>query len=177
MIQTGFWLKRVIKAEERKLWQAAMRGVRRREPVPAIEAEEPQATIVMKPVATLPDVKPRRPSVKEAMTLPHVIDGETSSRLKTKIVRPQARLDLHGMTEAAAHKALTRFIAQCAKEGHHIVLIITGKGRRGDGTLRRNLPLWLETPSLRPYIIAMAPAFVRDGGEGAFYVQLRRESR
>lgn len=42
--------------------------------------------------------------------------------------QPQATLDLHGLTRAAAFDALQRFLARCAAQGKHRVAVITGKG-------------------------------------------------
>jgi hypothetical protein len=54
------------------------------------------------------------------------------------------------------------------------VLIITGKGRDGQGVLRKLVPEWLKTPPLSARILAMARATRADGGDGAMYVMLRR---
>ena len=142
-----------------------MRDVKRSKTIEESISDDTAPALILKPVLAEPQaVKPKNISPKSAMVLSYALDGETARRLKTKIARPQARLDLHGMTEASAYKALTRFIAACVKDGQHLTLIITGKGRQGDGILRRNLPLWLETPALRRHVIAIAPAFAGDGG-------------
>ena len=48
-------------------------------------------------------------------------------------------------------------------------LIITGRGRSGEGVLRRNVPLWLEAPTLRSRIKAVRTRHSdrHGGGEGA----------
>lgn len=84
------------------------------------------------------------------------------------------RLDLHGMTEAAAHAALHDFVIAQHAEGARQLLIITGKGRGGDGILRRNLPLWCEHPALQRLITELALAPPRLGGSGAFLVSLSK---
>jgi DNA-nicking Smr family endonuclease len=85
-----------------------------------------------------------------------------------------ARLDLHGMTAAQAETRLRRFIDSAALANHRCVLIITGKGRDGQGVLRKLVPEWLKTPPLSARILAMARATRADGGDGAMYVMLRR---
>ena len=88
----------------------------------------------------------------------------------------EARLDLHGMTQEAAHRELAGFIARAAASGKRSLLIITGKGsREGGGVLRAALPRWLAEPALRARVLALAPAQPKDGGGGAFYLLLRRE--
>jgi DNA-nicking Smr family endonuclease len=93
-------------------------------------------------------------------------------------------LDLHGMRQVEAHDALQRFVAARHRRGDRTVLVITGKGLKkvdGDatrilekGVLRAMLPLWLSTPNLAPLIAGWSPAAQGHGGEGAFYVRLRR---
>lgn len=86
------------------------------------------------------------------------------------------RLDLHGMTEAAAHAALDRFVRHAWHEGVRVLLVITGKGsvREGGGVLRRNLPRWLAAGENAPRVLRIEQAQLRHGGQGAYYVLLRR---
>ncbi len=171
-------MRRAVKPEERSLWHEAMRGVRRfvaAKPEEAIETS-------LGPVAAKPSgpvSKTRSPPLApvRSVALPRFLDTETCRRLKHRTGKIEARLDLHGLTETAAHAALAGFIEDCAAANRHVVLIITGKGRLGRGILRRNLPLWLEAPGLRPHVAAIQPAFDHDGGDGALYVQMRRKSK
>ncbi len=95
----------------------------------------------------------------------------------------EATLDLHGCTQATAHRALSRFVLGSYHRGHRCVLVITGKGppghteghEEGRGVLRRALLLWLDDPELRPCVLATAPAKPRHGGDGARYLLLRRQ--
>lgn len=85
-------------------------------------------------------------------------------------------LDLHGMTQDAAHAALSTFLATQYQHGTRQVLIITGKGRGGEGLLKRNLPHWCENPALLKFIDSITIAPARLGGSGAFVVMLRRKN-
>lgn len=96
---------------------------------------------------------------------------------------PEARIDLHGMTLAEAQPELTRFILRSQEKGLRLVLVITGKGRVSDdrgpipvrrGLLRHQVPDWLSRPPLAQAVLQIAPAHVRHGGEGAYYVYLSR---
>lgn len=104
------------------------------------------------------------------------VDTRTIERLRRGQLRPGARLDLHGLTQAEAHRALERFIPQARDAGKRCVIVITGKGSvsAGGGVLRNAVPGWLNSPSLRPSVLAYAEAIPRDGGGGALYVLLRR---
>jgi DNA-nicking Smr family endonuclease len=92
-------------------------------------------------------------------------------------------IDLHGLTQAQAHRALNNFLWRSAENGAKLVLVITGKGApageadRHDserGVLRRNAPHWIRTPELRAIVLSIEEAARPHGGSGALYVRLRR---
>src|SRR5205807_7223823 len=87
-----------------------------------------------------------------------------------------ARLDLHGMTQTRAHRALAGFLQRAHHDGLTFVLVITGKGRSGgeSGVLRRQVPEWLSLPEFRAFVVGFEEAGVGHGGEGALYVRIRR---
>jgi DNA-nicking Smr family endonuclease len=105
-------------------------------------------------------------------------------KLKQRIARGthtiDGRLDLHGFTQAEAHDALLRFLANRQARGARVVLVITGKGARGGdpfaerGVLKRLVPLWLGLPEFRPLVIGFETAGTGHGGEGALYINLRK---
>lgn len=109
------------------------------------------------------------------------MDAKTHRRMSQGKLAPQARLDLHGLTLAAAQPELLGFILSCHANGLRLVLVITGKGR-GDhgplptrpGALRHQVPHWLHTPPLSAVVQQVTAAHFRHGGEGAYYVYLRR---
>ena len=107
------------------------------------------------------------------------VDSRTMARLRRGRIRPEAQLDLHGMTQDEAHRELAAFIARAQGEGRRCVIVVTGKGSVGEGggVLRRGVPKWLNTPALRPRIMGFCAAQQRDGGAGAVYVLLRRARR
>lgn len=111
------------------------------------------------------------------------MDTGTFRKLKRGKGRPEARIDLHGMTAEAARLALTTFLIGAQNSGKRLVLVITGKGRSGDdegpipvraGVLRRSLPEWTSRPPLSSVVLQTTEAHQRHGGSGAFYVYLRR---
>ena len=90
-----------------------------------------------------------------------------------------ARLDMHGLSRREAAGKVAAFLARSAQSGHRCVLVITGQGRRDPlaearGVLRGELEAWLNEPATRPLVLACVPAQRRHGGQGAFYVLLRR---
>ncbi len=102
------------------------------------------------------------------------LDRNLEKRLRQGAIVPEARLDLHGMKQVEAHAALEKFLAVQVKVGKRLLLIITGKGRSGSGVLRANLPNWLAASDTAPHILALRPAAIRHGGDGAFYLLLKK---
>lgn len=111
------------------------------------------------------------------------MDHKTHRQMTRGKMRPEARLDLHGMTLAEAGPELADFVLGCHARGLRLVLVITGKGSRdGDfgplpvrrGALRHQVPHWLQSGPLARVVQQVTPAHLRHGGTGAYYVYLRR---
>lgn len=83
------------------------------------------------------------------------------------------KLDLHDLTQPEAFSKLRHGIIRSFNQNHKCILVVTGKGLRGQGVLRQNLPTWLEHPDIRHVIAEFAPAHIKHGGSGAWYVFLR----
>jgi DNA-nicking Smr family endonuclease len=107
------------------------------------------------------------------------LDRRTAERLRKGARAPDARIDLHGLTAERAHHACLRFLGEAVARRHRVVLVITGKGRGGRsgraGVLRDALPGWLRASPLGRSIVGIYQAHRRHGGEGAFYVYLKRQ--
>ncbi|MCA1299511.1 Smr/MutS family protein [Stappia indica] len=93
-----------------------------------------------------------------------------------------ARIDLHGLTQAEAHVRLRGFLSQAQARGFTLVLVITGKGAgsmaaEGRGILRRVVPQWLAFPEMRSLVVGFEEAHATHGGGGALYVRLRKAGR
>jgi DNA-nicking Smr family endonuclease len=101
-------------------------------------------------------------------------DRANAERLKRGRHPIEARLDLHGLTQAEAHRALAAFLRNARAADKRCVLVITGRGSAGGGVLKSAVPRWLDEPGFRPHVLAIATAQPRDGGSGALYVMLRR---
>ena len=122
---------------------------------------------------------------KKAGRGPSGINGATQERLRKGQIDPDAKLDLHGMTEAAAHRALGSWMAAAHGRGIRLALVVTGKGnpKNGEsapwmalkhGALKEMVPRWLNEPGLAALIANVQPAHVKHGGGGALYVWLRK---
>ncbi len=154
---------------ERFLWSEAMRDVK------PLRGREPA---ILSPPLQAPA---ETPCVVKADQLPGLdrfsgVDRASAERLKRGLHPIEGRLDLHGMTQAEAYRALAGFVHRSRDAGGRCVLVITGRGfgPTGPGILKRAVPRWLEEAGLRRHILAVAPAQPRDGGAGALYLLLRR---
>ncbi|MEE8548700.1 MAG: Smr/MutS family protein, partial [Alphaproteobacteria bacterium] len=101
-----------------------------------------------------------------------------AARLKRGQLAIDGRIDLHGMTQAKAHRALEGFLTASQGAGKRCVLVITGKGLRPTGetgVLRNLVPRWMNAPAIRGRVLSFCTAQPRDGGTGALYVLLKRK--
>lgn len=182
------------------LFAAAMAGVkplkRKRAAasrVPAVEAKAAARTAgkpaVGKPAAVPPTIlisRPRqqtvRPSVPELSPDGRQFDRDVSRALSRRKLAPEATIDLHGMTLAAAERAVTRFLDRASYQDLRVVLVVTGKGLREeggrsiDGRIRGEFVGWLNRGDNRERVRAVRAAHAHHGGTGAFYLLLRRRS-
>lgn len=132
---------------------------------PALQTSiKPETATQIRPA----DLRSARPVMRAG------IDNASARRLTKGAFEIDDTLDLHGKTEAAAHKVLLHFVQSASRRGLRTLLIITGKGARGEGILRKKVPEWLKDYPLKPHILAISQASPKDGGGGALYVRLRR---
>jgi DNA-nicking Smr family endonuclease len=177
--------KRTLSEEEHALWQSVAKQIkplRKKHRVPTPQAasskmEAPEATAVMlRPKSAIP-IAP--PPTKKPVTPPLAPIGRRErSQLSKGRKEIEARLDLHGMTQARAHRALSGFLHRAHGDGLTFVLVITGKGKVGAeserGVLRRQVPQWLSQPEFRTLVVGFEEAHIGHGGTGALYVRIRR---
>src|SRR5215813_5081563 len=159
------------RGEDAALWQRAMRGVA---PLPgrALPSERGRpARIAPETGAVQPSPQTKSPQPPPLIAPPldrfAGIDRATAERLRRGQRDIEARLDLHGMTQAEAHRALAGFVSGSRAAGRRCVLVITGHGRLSGGILKSAVPRWLHEPDLRRHVLAIAPARPQHGGSGA----------
>lgn len=193
--------RRALTEDERRLWESVaksahpLKGKARRghhdadEPAsmrdarpPPREADRPGRALSHGKKADAPPsaaAAARKPSPPVPAREP----APLSRRDKAKIARGRdaigASIDLHGMTQSQAHRALHRFIHRVFGDGGGVVLVITGKGARAApeterGVLWRQVPHWLASAEFRAMVVGFDRAHVGHGGDGALYVRVRR---
>jgi DNA-nicking Smr family endonuclease len=136
-----------------------------------------------KPAPLKPKPKTKAASMPAGPTKakPHAVfgggDPKRDRAAATRRIAIDATVDLHGMTQAEAHRRLPHFLAGAAADGARLVLVITGKGKADGsrGVLRARFLDWIEEAPLRALIARVAAAKPKDGGAGAFYVFLKRK--
>jgi len=166
--------------EDTALWEAVARTVdplTRRKPAeaeaPPAKREPPSRAKVVNTAAPPPRPPPAMPPALAPL------DRRTRSKVSRGVTAIDARLDLHGFTQAAAHRKLVSFLEKAQDNDARLVLVITGKGAEsvhgeGRGVLRRMVPVWLGAADLRPLVVGFEPAGRAHGGDGALYVRIRR---
>ncbi|MDG1707871.1 MAG: Smr/MutS family protein [Emcibacteraceae bacterium] len=174
---------------ERHLWNAYTKDVER------FSAE----VKISKPVQSLKNFEIKVPAKKQYTKIhdPRLSNHETlkdkdknwSRKLKNGRSKPEGKIDLHGMTCAEAHDKLFNYLDRAAANGKRVILVITGKGgprkdydeyrfadfENSHGVLKREVPMWLSSGSMRHMVVSFQDAGPSDGGTGALYVILRRK--
>jgi DNA-nicking Smr family endonuclease len=184
-----------LSAEDRKLWTHVARSVKPLDPArmpPSEEVDPPPpepepALRAKKAAAARPVVAAPPPGPPPLATL----EKGLKRKLSRGAVEVDAKIDLHGLTQEAAHRRLNAFLRRAQANGFRVVVVITGKGApkrlrgldddpyRPDayaerGVLRRVVPEWLALPDMRALVIGFEEAALAHGGAGALYVRIRR---
>ena len=159
--------KKAVPEEDAALFRAALKDVRPLKKRHRIPAEPSKPPLVFLPLPHFPS----EPAYSERPA--PSIGGHPDAHLRRGRLDPQARLDLHGMTQSAAYRTLLKFLIDAQTQEKSLVLVITGKG----GVLREQLPLWLGQADLKGLVAGLREAHVKHGGAGAFYVLMRKHRR
>lgn len=174
---------RRLTPEEARAWARVARTVKPIGPkteeiesfIDALEHGEPVLRHgTHKPAASTPATPAKKATAPKQPASPQNRGNE--KRVRRGKLELAGRFDLHGHTQASAEAALPDFLARKQAEGARCVLVITGKGKGGEGVLRRNFLRWLEMPAARALVTGYSEAHPRHGGSGAWYVFLRASS-
>lgn len=158
-------------------------------PLPLPLDEAPLATALKPPPKNGKPVKPFLAPYQAPRLIGPAPTKAVEPSIHKKVARGRieidGKIDLHGLTQAEARSALHRYIHSRVGRGDRTILVITGKGIKTDqdyiaamserGVLRTMLPLWLSEPSLAPLVSGWSTAARGHGGEGAWYVRLKRQ--
>lgn len=99
---------------------------------------------------------------------PGGLDKATWQRFRSGKLAPARTLDLHGLTVQHAFHSLAGFLRSAHADRLRCVEIVTGRGNGTmGGAIRREFPLWLNLPDIRPMVLgathphALNPGSVR----------------
>ena len=105
---------------------------------------------------------------------------------KKTLIQKIKKIDLHGFSLSDANTKIEQLISQYYEEGIEKIVVITGKGLRSKtdtnpyisknfSMLKYSVPEFINTnENLRKKISSMAEAKLEDGGNGAFYIFLKK---
>ena len=184
--------RRPLTEDEKKLWSIVTRDVKAMnnglvtkdtalDMAPARKKARGTARASHPPGRTAPQGREISP--------PLTIDHNWQQKLRRGRVPVEGKIDLHGMTQERAYRALSNYIHRARSSGKRVILVVTGKGgpkkdlsslslrefesRRG--ILRDQVPNWLSSGELRQSVVSFFSANREHGGEGALYVILKKE--
>ena len=112
-------------------------------------------------------------------------DLDLESKINKKLIKT---VDLHGFSLMDANNFIEKFIKECFENNVHKIIVITGKGLRSQNDknpyiskdlsiLKNSVPKFIKSKSsLIQLIKEIKEANIEDGGEGAFYILLRKRS-
>ncbi len=192
--------RRKLRPDEEELWRQVVSNAERLHPEKPLKpqdfvttpAQKPRQKAVFEASPRAMFMPPSRPTATADVSAPIAdqvhnqpvhMDRKAFDQMKRGKLRPEGKLDLHGMTLDRAHPALTRFILGAQVQGKRLVLVVTGKGKARDdggpipvryGVLRHQVPQWLSLPPLSAAVLQVTQAHTRHGGGGAYYVYLRK---
>ena len=172
--------------DDAELWRrftADIMPIRRRKDVSRQKAKTLSMEISDKRTEAEPPVMPL-PRLHKSFP---ELDGKTARRLQRGKLPIDATLDLHGYTQNQAYQKLLSFVTTAHARRYRCILVITGKGGRYKdarpehwleperGVIRSQLPNWVATSRIRELVLRIQPAARQHGGEGAYYLYLRRQ--
>ena len=118
--------------------------------------------------------------------LENIYDKDSDFLKQKSAVNKIRKLDLHGFSLDQANKMVKKFIIKSFEDGYKKLLVITGKGLRSKiyknpylseqmSVLKNSVPEFIKNDKdLLNIISRISKADLKDGGEGAFYIFLKR---
>ncbi|HUB13334.1 MAG TPA: Smr/MutS family protein [Acetobacteraceae bacterium] len=143
-------------------------------PSPALPLAPPETALPPRP--RLPPVGPAAAAPPQPLAVgesPGGVDAATWQRFRGGKLPAARKLDLHGLTAQRAFNALVAFVRTAHADRLRCVEVVTGRGSGEEtGVLRRELPLWLNLPDIRPLVLGAAHPHAAN--PGAVRLLLRR---
>tara|TARA_B100001540_G_scaffold239441_1_gene214019 strand:- start:304 stop:852 length:549 start_codon:yes stop_codon:yes gene_type:complete len=107
--------------------------------------------------------------------------------IKKNILKIDKKIDFHGRSLLEAEEIFSSTIVECFNKNKRCLLFVTGKGifKKKDydysnkpklyhGVIRAAFFNWVKSKNYSKHILAFEQASIEHGGDGAFYVYLRK---
>ena len=107
--------------------------------------------------------------------------------IKKGLIKIDKKIDFHGKTLLESEELFSSTVLSCHQKGMRCLLFVTGKGlfkKKGlgehtspklyYGVIRSAFTSWVNSKKFSKYILSYEKASTHHGGEGAFYVYLRK---
>ena len=107
--------------------------------------------------------------------------------IKKNILKIDKKIDFHGRGLLEAEEIFSSTIVECFNKNKRCLLFVTGKGifkkkdydysnkpRLYHGVIRAAFFNWVKSKNYSKYILSFEQASIEHGGDGAFYVYLRK---
>ena len=104
------------------------------------------------------------------------IDHNSVKEIDKGHYRIDSTIDLHGYTLDEAFDSVQSSIINARNENCRLLLFITGRGKKalGNVTINSLFLSWMNSSKIRPNVLRISYANRKHGGDGAFYVLLKR---
>lgn len=160
---------RILSPDEKSIWKKVARTIAPRKSEKGHGASRPLfSTIEFENMLRLP-VERKGPKEKNKLK----IEINQDKKTRRGRVQIEAQIDLHDMTQPQARTKLHQMIKTAKTSNKKCILVITGKGLRGEGVLRGSFVKWVNDSEVRDLIATYASAHKKHGGIGAWYIFLK----
>ena len=106
-----------------------------------------------------------------------------NNSMQKKIIKGEykidAKLDLHGYSRNEAYGTLMDFLNNSYQRKFRMLLVITGKGLNSPdpfSTIKESFFGWIQTWKMQDNFLYVNYAHNKHGGDGAFYILLKKQS-
>ncbi len=108
--------------------------------------------------------------------------------IKKGVLKIDKKIDFHGKSLDEAERDFSNTVTECFNNGQRCLLFVTGKGlfksRNSEtanqpklyhGVIRSEFINWAKSNKYSKYILSFEQASIEHGGDGAFYIYLRKK--
>jgi hypothetical protein len=178
--------------KDKKLWEWATRGTHalksvplsQTKPIPSREDLQKEMEFFLSSPCSLKSPSKTLSHVQKSLNFPLHLHSHIPPLADLTFFKQRYHIDLHGLTQDIAYSYLKKTLKQLYHEDIRELLIITGKGKsiscektlktHYQGTLKLNVPRWLESMPLKKWVEKIKPASLDEGGDGALRIIIKK---